>query len=106
MDVHAPWIADSGLPGQFLIVIPHEKGERVPLTICDIDKVNQSVTIVFQVVGESTELLAQMDVGDSLYAIVGPLGRASELIEEKAESNASDYRLLFVAGGVGLHTYA
>lgn len=102
MDVHAPWIADSGLPGQFLIVIPHEKGERVPLTICDIDKVNQSVTIVFQVVGESTEILAQMEVGDSLYAIVGPLGRASELIEEKAESNASDYRLLFVAGGVGI----
>lgn len=102
MDVYAPWIADSGLPGQFLIVIPHEKGERVPLTICDIDKVNQSVTIVFQVVGESTEILAQMEVGDSLYAIVGPLGRASELIEEKAESNASDYRLLFVAGGVGI----
>ena len=99
MDVHAPWIAGSGLPGQFLIVIPHEKGERVPLTICDIDKSKESVTIVFQVVGDSTQVLSQMEVGESLFAVVGPLGRASELIDSAEDKSA--YRLLFVAGGVG-----
>ncbi len=101
MEIHAPWIARNGQPGQFVIVIPIDKGERVPLTICDIDPERESVTIVYQVVGESTRRLSQMAVGDSLYTIVGPLGRTSELITAPADEQQR-MRLLFVAGGVGI----
>lgn len=100
MDILAPWIAQSGLPGQFVIVIPTAQGERVPLTIADIDSQRQTVTLVFQVVGDSTRRLSDMAEGDSVFAIVGPLGHASELVEGGAEA-LQGKRLLFVAGGVG-----
>lgn len=100
MEVHAPWISLSGKPGQFVIVIPHPNGERIPLTISDIVYQRQSVVIVFQVVGETTRQLAAMNEGDDLYTIVGPLGRPSELIEKHAKGELK--RLLFVAGGVGI----
>ena len=101
MEIHAPWIARSGQPGQFVIVIPITKGERVPLTICDIHPERESISIVYQVVGESTRRLSQMAVGESLYTIVGPLGRASELITAPTEERQKMH-LLFVAGGVGI----
>ncbi len=100
MEVHAPWISLSGKPGQFVIVIPHENGERIPLTISDIVYQRQSVVIVFQVVGETTRQLAAMNEGDDLYTIVGPLGKPSELIEKHEKGELK--RLLFVAGGVGI----
>ncbi|MBR6844313.1 MAG: NADPH-dependent glutamate synthase [Bacteroidales bacterium] len=100
MEIHAPWISLSGKPGQFVIVIPHENGERIPLTISDIVYQRQSIVIVFQVVGETTRQLAAMNEGDDLYTIVGPLGRPSELIEKHA--NGELKRLMFVAGGVGI----
>ncbi len=100
MEVHAPWISLSGKPGQFVIVIPHEQGERIPLTISDIVYQRQSIVIVFQVVGETTRQLAAMNEGDDLYTIVGPLGRPSELIEKHEHGELK--RLLFVAGGVGI----
>ena len=101
MEVEAPWIAEKGLPGQFVIVIPHEKGERVPLTISDINQSNHSISLVFQAVGETTRRLASMQQGESLFAIVGPLGCPSELIAEYRDNPSSVNRLLFVAGGVG-----
>lgn len=102
MDIEAPWIACSGQPGQFVIVIPHERGERVPLTICDINKSKKSVTIVYQVVGESTKRLAEMKAGDSVFTIVGPLGKPAEVIDMYAEKdNEKKGSILFVAGGVG-----
>ena len=100
MEIHAPWISLSGKPGQFVIVIPHENGERIPLTISDSVYQRQSVVIVFQVVGETTRQLAAMNEGDDLYTIVGPLGRPSELIEKHEKGELK--RLLFVAGGVGI----
>ena len=100
MEVHAPWISLSGKPGQFVIVIPHPNGERIPLTISDIVYQRQSIVLVFQVVGDTTRQLAEMNVGDDLYTIVGPLGRPSELIEKHAKGELK--RLLFVAGGVGI----
>ena len=100
MEIHAPWISLSGKPGQFVIVIPNENGERIPLTISDIVYQRQSVVIVFQVVGETTRQLAEMNEGDDLYTIVGPLGRPSELIEKQEKGELK--RLLFVAGGVGI----
>ncbi len=100
MEVHAPWISLSGKPGQFVIVIPHPNGERIPLTISDIVYQRQSIVLVFQVVGDTTRQMAQMNVGDDLYTIVGPLGRPSELIEKHEKGELK--RLLFVAGGVGI----
>lgn len=100
MEVHAPWISLSGKPGQFVIVIPHPNGERIPLTISDIVYQRQSIVLVFQVVGETTRQMAAMNVGDDLYTIVGPLGRPSELIEKYEKGELK--RLLFVAGGVGI----
>ncbi|MBR1766744.1 MAG: NADPH-dependent glutamate synthase [Bacteroidales bacterium] len=107
MEIHAPWISLSGKPGQFVIVIPHEKGERIPLTISDIVYQRQSIVIVFQVVGETTRQLAAMKEGDDLYTIVGPLGKPSELIAINEERRVEDgergvKRVLFVAGGVGI----
>ena len=87
MEIKSPWIAESGKPGQFVIVIPDAKGERVPLTICDIDKEKESVTIVYQVVGDSTRKLAEMNEGDAVFTIVGPLGRPSELLEVPENSS-------------------
>ena len=100
MEIHAPWISLSGKPGQFVIVIPHENGERIPLTISDIVYQRQSIVLVFQVVGETTRQLAEMNIGDDLYTIVGHLGRPSELIEKYEKGELK--RLLFVAGGVGI----
>ena len=100
MEIEAPWIAQSGLPGQFVIVIPHEKGERIPLTICDINDERRSVTIVYQVVGDTTSKLSQMNTGERLFTIVGPLGHASELCDI-TPADAPQRHILFVAGGVG-----
>ena len=96
MDIEAPWIARSGQPGQFVIVIPHDRGERIPLTICDTDIQRDAVTIVYQIVGESTQRLAALNEGDSIFTIVGPLGNKGEIM------NMPDLKsVLFVAGGVG-----
>ena len=102
MDIEAPRIASSCLPGQFLIVKMDEKGERIPLTICDYDRENGTVTIVFQIVGASTKKMATLKTGDSMMDVVGPLGRPSELILEGADKlKAENKKILFVAGGVG-----
>ena len=103
MDIEAPWIARSGQPGQFVIVIPHDKGERVPLTISDINYEKNSVSIVYQIVGDSTRRLAAMNEGDCIFTIVGPLGRRAEVMDmaERNKTENKPLRILFVAGGVG-----
>ncbi len=100
MDVEAPRVAKSCQPGQFVIVKTDEKGERIPLTVCDYDREKGTVTIVFQTVGASTELMKDLEVGDSFQDFVGPLGCASELIEMPEEELKKE-RILFVCGGVG-----
>ena len=100
MDVEAPRTARSCEPGQFVIVKIDEKGERIPLTICDYDREAGLVTIVFQEVGASTHRMAQMREGDAFEDFVGPLGRPSELIGEDPET-LKQQKILFVAGGVG-----
>ena len=65
MDIYAPNLAQSALPGHFLIVRTHEKGERIPLTVCDYDRKKKTVTIVFQVLGESTVLMGEKNVVQS-----------------------------------------
>lgn len=100
MVVKAPRIAAHCLPGQFLIVRMDEKGERVPLTICDYSREEGTVTIVFQTIGASTERMAHLQTGDSFHDVVGPLGRPSELTEMD-EAELKSKKILFVAGGVG-----
>ena len=100
MDVDAPRVAKYCLPGQFVIVKMDEVGERIPLTICDYNRETGVVTIVFQVVGASTQKMAALQAGDSFRDFAGPLGRASELVEENVEE-LKNKKILFVAGGVG-----
>lgn len=100
MDIKAPRVAKNCLPGQFVIVKMDEKGERVPLTICDYDRVAETVTIVFQAVGSSTKLMAQYEEGEAFRDFTGPLGHKSELIDMPCEE-LSQKKILFVAGGVG-----
>lgn len=100
MDVYAPRVAKSSKPGQFVIVKIDEKGERVPLTICDYNKEEGTVTIVFQVLGSSTRKMAALEEGQSFMDFVGPLGKESELLHEEV-SELKNKKILFVAGGVG-----
>lgn len=99
MVVKAKRVAAACLPGQFLIVRKDEEGERIPLTICDYDREKETVTIVFQAVGASTEEMLKMEKGDSFTDVVGPLGNPSELITDI--ENTRGKKILFVAGGVG-----
>lgn len=100
MDIEAKRSARAAKPGQFLIVRLDEKGERIPLTVCDIDKERGTVAIVFQTLGESTLRMADLEVGDSFYDVVCPLGRASELTE-MSDEELKDKNILFIGGGVG-----
>ena len=100
MDIEAPRVAKSAMPGQFVIVKTDEEGERIPLTVCDYDREAGTITIVFQTIGASTEQMAKYEVGDSFEDFVGPLGRPSELVEEDI-NELKNKKILFVAGGVG-----
>ncbi len=100
MDVVAPRVARSCQPGQFVIVKMDEKGERIPLTICDYDRTKGTISIVFQTVGASTKKMASLKAGDAFRDFTGPLGRPSEFIEEDIEI-LKNKKYLFVAGGVG-----
>ncbi|MBA5850843.1 sulfide/dihydroorotate dehydrogenase-like FAD/NAD-binding protein [Clostridium sp. cel8] len=100
MDIEAPMVAKSCLPGQFVIVRIDEKGERIPLTICDYDADKGTVKIVFQTLGKSTKEMAQYEVGEYFEDFVGPLGQPSDLTKE-TEEELKNKNIIFVAGGVG-----
>ena len=100
MDVEAPRVAKHCEPGQFVIVKMDEKGERVPLTICDYDREAGTITIVFQALGASTQKMALLGEGDYFRDFVGPLGCPSEFVKENIEE-LKNKKILFVGGGVG-----
>ena len=75
MAVDAPLIAKKAQPGQFIILRVSDVGERIPLTVADYDRERGTVSIIFQVVGSTTEQLAHMKAGDCLHDFVGPLGK-------------------------------
>ena len=93
MDVKAPRVAKSCLPGQFVIVKMDEEGERIPLTICDYDRNEGIVTIVFQTVGYSTVRMAEMEEGDSFRDFVGLCVRA--LRGEKFRGNEKETHCVY-----------
>ena len=93
MEVDAPLIAKKAEPGQFIILRVDEEGERIPLTVADFDRDKGTVTIIFQIVGASTEKLNHLNEGDSIQDFVGPLGVASHTDGLK--------KVAVVGGGVG-----
>ncbi|MFA5157399.1 MAG: sulfide/dihydroorotate dehydrogenase-like FAD/NAD-binding protein [Candidatus Omnitrophota bacterium] len=92
--VLAPDISRKAQAGQFIALMASEKGERIPLTIVDADKDNGAITLILQEAGLTTKLLGKMNVGDSLYALAGPLGHPTQIINYG--------RVVLVGGGVGI----
>lgn len=93
MDIEAPFVAKKAEPGQFIILRVDDKGERIPLTIADHQRNAGIVTIIFQIVGGTTEKLNHLNEGDFIHDFVGPLGTPSHLDGLK--------KVAVVGGGVG-----
>ena len=93
IEVEAPYIAKKAEPGQFIILRIDEQGERVPFTIADFDRERGTVTVIFQIVGKTTEILNQLNQGDYLLDFVGPLGKASKFENIKTAA--------VIGGGLG-----
>ena len=93
MEVEAPLVARKAEPGQFIILRVDADGERIPLTVADFDREKGTITIIFQVVGATTEKLNHLNEGDFIHDFVGPLGRATHTEGVK--------RVCVVGGGVG-----
>ena len=100
MDIVAPRVAQYCQPGQFVIVRIDELGERIPLTVCDYDREEGTVTIVVQTIGASTLRMKELNEGEYLHDFVGPLGLPSELVTDDLEE-VKKKKILFVAGGLG-----
>ena len=93
MDIEAPLVAKKAEPGQFIILRVDDQGERIPLTIADYQRDAGIVTIIFQIVGGTTEKLNHLNEGDFIHDFVGPLGTPSHLDGLK--------KVAVVGGGVG-----
>ncbi len=93
MVIEAPFVAKKAEPGQFVILRVDEQGERVPFTIADYDRENNTVTIIFQIVGAETMLLNEKEEGDFIQDFVGPLGNATKTEGYK--------KVAVIGGGVG-----
>lgn len=94
LGVSAPAIAKKAKPGEFIVLMVSEKGERVPLTIVNADRNSGVITLILQEAGFSTRLLGKLSVGDSLFSLVGPLGHATKI---------TNYgNIILVGGGVGI----
>ncbi|MDR1482896.1 MAG: sulfide/dihydroorotate dehydrogenase-like FAD/NAD-binding protein [Synergistaceae bacterium] len=92
--VKAPKIAKHARPGQFVVIRPDERGERIPLTIADFDIEREAIRVIFQAVGKTTTRMASIRAGDAILDISGPLGRPSEI--EKLGT------VMMIGGGVGI----
>ena len=93
MEIEAPLIAKKAQPGQFIILRTDENGERIPLTVADYDREKGTVTLIFQIVGATTNQLNSFNEGDYIHDFVGPLGKPTETEGLK--------KVAVVGGGVG-----
>lgn len=106
--ISAPEISRKVKAGQFVVVMISEKGERIPLTVVAADSKQEVVTLIFQEAGFTTKSLGALNVGDNLFALVGPLGHATEIKNygfDKREPNhglADSGKVILVGGGVGI----
>jgi ferredoxin--NADP+ reductase len=94
LDILTPDIAIKAKPGQFVVLMAKEEGERIPLTIVGRNEAKGIITLIFQEAGFTTKLLGGLNKGDSLYAVVGPLGHPTELKKYG--------KVILVGGGVGI----
>jgi ferredoxin--NADP+ reductase len=93
-EIEAPLIAKKALPGQFVILKANEEGERIPLTMAETNPEKGTITIIYMVVGKSTALFKELQVGDGFQDVIGPLGKATHL--EKVG------KVVCVGGGTGV----
>ena len=93
-EISAPRIASKAQPGQFIILRANEKAERIPVTMADTKKKRITIAIIYQVVGKSTALFANMQVGERFQDIIGPLGKPTEI--------ANVGTVVCVGGGTGV----
>ena len=93
----APQIAATARPGHFVILRVDEKGERFPLTIADTDKEHGTITIVYLVLGRSTQMLEELEEGQYIHDVCGPLGRATNIQRFEAPK-----KVICVGGGTGV----
>jgi NAD(P)H-flavin reductase len=95
LEVRHPLMAKAAKPGQFVIVMDHEQGERIPLTIADFDAKRGTITLVIQAVGKTTrEMQQRLRAGSRLFAMVGPMGIPSHIGQAK--------KVLCIGGGLGV----
>ena len=94
-DVEAPRVAKKAKAGQFIVLRVNDEGERSPLTIADFDREKGTITLIFQVVGASTQALSQLEVGEAILDFVGPLGQPSEIHENMGT-------VVCIGGGIGV----
>ncbi|NJD31616.1 MAG: sulfide/dihydroorotate dehydrogenase-like FAD/NAD-binding protein [Gammaproteobacteria bacterium] len=95
LEIRHPMLAKAARPGQFVIVMSHDQGERIPLTIADFDRDKGTITLVIQAVGKTTrEMQRDCQVGSRLVALVGPMGIPSHIGEAR--------KVLCVGGGLGV----
>ena len=95
LEVLHPQLAKAAQPGQFVVVLCHEHGERIPLTIADFDRDKGTITLVVQAVGKSTkEMQLKSQKGSELFALVGPMGVPTHLTDAK--------KVVCVGGGLGV----
>ena len=94
LDIFSPNIAAKAQPGQFVMLMASEKGERIPLTLVNTDKIKGTVSLIFQEAGFTTQSLGRLNTGDSVYSLVGPLGHPTEIKKYG--------KIILVGGGVGI----
>lgn len=95
MHIEAPRVAKKTQPGQFIIVRTDDKAERIPLTVADFDREKGLITLIFQVMGASTQRLSQLNEGESVLDFVGPLGKPSEI-------EPGIGTVVMIGGGIGV----
>ena len=93
MEIYAPLVANKALPGQFIILRVDELGERIPLTVAGVNKLDGTVKIIFQIVGATTNKLNQKNEGEFIEDFVGPLGEPTHIDGLK--------KVCIIGGGVG-----
>lgn len=94
VELYTPLIASKAKPGQFVVLMVTEQGERIPLTVVETNEKTKTITLIFQELGLTTKLLGKLNAGDSLYALAGPLGHATEIKRYG--------KVILIGGGVGI----
>jgi len=94
LEILSEEISREAKPGQFVVLMVKKEGERIPLTIVDKNLDKKTITLIFQEVGFTTKLLGRLNIGDSLYALLGPLGNPTEIKRYG--------KVILIGGGIGI----